>query len=137
VACLASAKFPVNHLVGRGDGQVDVLDIGHTLVGCLHILRDGSQPSPQTYAFQYTYPGQFQVRLEIVSLVTRGGKAEFTLEDTHLVEIDVDKRFFQFGKPELGRLHAIPIGYIDQIYFRHWNHLLRRQCVLYSHIITW
>jgi hypothetical protein len=47
ILCLAALELSVNHLVGRGDGEVEVLDIGHALEGRLHIIDDGPDPPAQ------------------------------------------------------------------------------------------
>jgi hypothetical protein len=51
--------------------------------------------------------------------VLGGGEAKLGLKYPHLVEVDIYHRLFQLGQAQLGGLHTVPIGYVNEINLRH------------------
>ena len=71
---------------------------------------------PSRMGFKTPISASSRLALQVVDFVPGGGKTELGLEDAHLVQVDVYHGLFQLGQAEFGGLHAVPVGYINQIY---------------------
>ena len=81
----------------------------------LHVGHYRPYPTLQADRGQHAQTGQLQVGRYIVGLVLGGGEAKLRLKNPQLIQVHVEQGFFQLGKPQLGRLHAVPVGNIDKI----------------------
>jgi hypothetical protein len=67
--------------------------------------------------------------------VACGGETELALENSQLVQIDINQSLFDFGQAELGRLHTIAVGNIDEVNLAH-NFLLDKHRANLSRILA-
>ena len=113
-------ELTVYHLFGSRYGKIQIFDFRHKLEGFLDIFDSRPNPAAKVNGLQDAHLLKLQVRPQVVRFMLRGRESKLALIDSHLVEIDVYHRLFQFRKPEFGSLHAIAVGYIDQKNLTHF-----------------
>jgi len=90
-----------------------------------HHLEDSSTSGmiariqPRGMGLSTPISAQFKVGPQIKGLMVSGGKTEFGLENSHLVQIHVNEGLFNFGETQLGSLYSVPVGDIQKIDFWH------------------
>jgi len=85
----------------------------YKLEGSLHIGDNSSNPALQVEVLYNPHLDQFQIGLKVVGFMPGGRETEFGLEDPHFIQVNIYHCFFQLGKTELRRLHAITVGNIN------------------------
>jgi hypothetical protein len=82
-------------------------------------ILDGPDPAAEAHAAEDAQAGQFEVGVQVVPFVVGHRESELGLEDAHAGHVQVDDRLLEFGEADAGRLHAVPIGHVNQVNRRH------------------
>ena len=84
-----------DHLIGRRNGHVQVLDAGRVFQGRPYVFLYCPYPTRQAHRVEGFLFGQFKISVKIVDLVMSERKTELGLEYAHLVQVHVDHGFLQ------------------------------------------